>query len=444
MNSYIRVQEKGHGAFARVDIVTNTNGDQLAMKVYDPEARILAEVGDESLKRRFKREVQYQSDISHENVVSILDSHLNEDPPYFIMPLAECSLKDELDLDQTLGGNFKPVLFDVLAGLECLHHSGYCHRDLKPANILRFENGNDSYYAISDFGLISFKDSESSNLTGSNAKGGTPLYAAPELMKNFKAATSRADIYSFGAILHDIFTSGSRVPYTELSGPGEIGRIITKCTKTLTARRYSSIAELRDDLYEVLDTTEIEFSSTGEEHVVNILQAEESLTEDQWDQAFLMLDQNEESLEKCSNIFSAIKEHHLNQLIEETPELFHALGEYFSDYITNQSFNFDYCDVLATRAQYFYKNGSIGLKAKICLALLALGTSHNRWFVERAFLSMTDDTITDALAQRIISEIKAENIDFSHLIFRLESSITANRKALHQILQNFLKDPQSV
>ena len=93
-------------------------------------------------------------------------------------------------------------------------------------------NDGDINYVISDFGLISGINGESSNLTGSNAQGGTENYAAPELIRNMKRATFSADIYSFGAILHDIFGQGiNRIPYTELSLAGPIGQIIEKCTK---------------------------------------------------------------------------------------------------------------------------------------------------------------------------------------------------------------------
>ncbi len=94
------------------------------------------------------------------------------------MPLADCTLEDELEADNTLGGDPRKALFDILAGLETLHSEGFVHRDLKPSNVLKFVSGSGDYYALSDFGLISGANSDSSTLTGSNAGDGTENYAA--------------------------------------------------------------------------------------------------------------------------------------------------------------------------------------------------------------------------------------------------------------------------
>jgi|SRR5690554_849571 len=437
--NYKEVSEKGNGGFARVLIVEDENGEQFAKKVYSPMEHILAAVGDEHLKRRFKREIKYQSRVKHRNVVPVLESYLDDEPPYFIMPLAECTLQEELRSDPSLSGNYKEVLFDVLAGLECMHELGYVHRDLKPANILKFKSGDSSYYSISDFGLMSVTETDSSTLTGSNAQGGTQNYAAPESMKNFRAATHLADIYSFGAILHDVFGNGARrVPYTELTLPGAIGEIVQKCTKRNTARRYSSITSLRDALYKVLDETEVVFSSKDEEKSVEVLKASNTLSDDQWDDIFFLFEEDSESVGNCRNIFSNINVEHIDQLKNNTPELFIALGHYFASFINGNSFDFDYCDILASKAEIFYEHGDLALKSRIALALLELGISHNRWYVERKFMRLAGADITENLANRIIAEIEADDLNFEHQMQRLEASITATRRQLHPILLEYL------
>ena len=441
MTKYFDIKDKGRGGFAKVIIVKDEIGDQYAKKIFLPMDHLVAAVGEEHLKRRFKREIKYQSRVKHLNVVAILDSYLDEEPPYFIMPLAICTLQEELKDYPFYDGNYKKVLFDVLAGLECLHELGYVHRDLKPANILKFESEEgEDYYSISDFGLMSVSDSDSSTLTGSNAQGGTQNYAAPELMRNFKAATFRADIYSFGAILHDIFGNGARrIPYTELSIPGPIGEIVNKCTKANPVRRYKSIAELRDDIYKVLDTTDVEFSSTDEQQIVEMLNAEETLSDEQWDDIFLFIDEQEENLYTCRLIFRAISIAHIAQLGSDSPELFNALGSYFATFIQSYSFDFDYCDILVGKAEWFYDGGELGLKAKITLAVLELGTSHNRWYVEKKFLRFAGPGISDNLAERIISEIEVDEFDFERKIRKWEHSISVSRNELHPILVDYLR-----
>jgi hypothetical protein len=91
-------------------------------------------------------------------------------------------------------------------------------------------------------------------------------------------------------------------------------------------------------------------------------------------------------------------------LATEAPDLFASLGKDYAEY-AHGTFSFDYCDVIATRAEVFYTHGELDLKAIIALAMLKLGTSHNRWFVERKFVQMAGPSISDELAERIATEI---------------------------------------
>lgn len=278
---------KRYGSFAKVEVVCNDQGKKFARKTYQPSNGLVTGIGHDDLKRRFKREVISQKALNHPNVVNIIEDFLDENPPSFIMPLALCTLQDELSEGTVKRENVNQILFDILAGLEYIHSQSYVHRDLKPANILKFKTEDGYNYAISDLGLIRAEISQSSTLTATNASGGTANYAAPELITNFKGATSRADIYAFGAILHDIFgNSAQRIPYTELSLSGPIGRIIEKCTKTVSVRRYSEVSVLREDLYKVLNESELTFSSTNEERVIELINSKIELNDDEWDTVF--------------------------------------------------------------------------------------------------------------------------------------------------------------
>ncbi|MDQ0707176.1 serine/threonine protein kinase [Pseudomonas sp. W3I7] len=434
--NYVFIKEKGRGGFARVDIIANQTGQQFAQKVYDPQPHLIHAVGDEHLKQRFIREVRYQSQISHPNVVVILEQYLESNPPFFIMPLADCTLREELDYDPTLGENLHTALFDILAGLEHIHSLGITHRDLKPANILRFTSSEGKFfYAISDFGLMSASNSQSSTLTGTNANGGTENYAAPELIGNFRQATPSADIYAFGAILHDVFgNSAQRIPYTELTLPGHIGKIIEKCTKRLPIRRYANVSILRDELYQVLNTQPVTFNSSGEESVVELLRNGKQLNDDEWDLVFIQIERNISKNQDTKNILEALSIDHIQFLNSQAPNLFVAMGSFFSEHINGNSFNFDYCDVLASKAECFYNGSGLDLKANIALALLYLGTSHNRWYVERKAAGMLGADIPDAQAERIRIEIEVQRIDFARQVAHMTRSIGFHKANLHPIL----------
>jgi len=436
--TYDKLEFLGKGAFAKVYKVRAGDGELYAMKTLDPQPHILQNVDMSHLKRRFSREVRYQSTINHPNIVRVVDYDLDADPPYCVLELAKCSLHDMLQHDRTLGNNPGPALFDILAALEALSELGYAHRDLKPFNILAFEDNGRLRYAVSDFGLMTAGAANTTTLTGTGAQGGTPNYAAPELISNFRRATFRADIYSFGAILHDIFSGERRIPYTELSVPGPLGPILSRCTKSNAKRRYESIAELREDLFNVLNDESVDFVSNSEEEVVDLLKANDQLTEEQWDKVFEVLDDQESRRESSRNIFRHVRVPHIQQLATDSPELLKALGSYFSDYVTAGSFDFDYCDILSTKLQAFYDVGDTELRASVLVALLEMGTSHNRWVVERRFAGLAGLEADEHIISRFLVENEVRGKDLARQISKLEQSIGIRRESLHTLIQKEL------
>lgn len=75
----------------------------------------------DNVRKRFIREVSILSGINHANIMPILDSDLQTNPPSYIMPLADSSLADDISY---LKANIKDALvalLDILAGLEELH-----------------------------------------------------------------------------------------------------------------------------------------------------------------------------------------------------------------------------------------------------------------------------------------------------------------------------------
>lgn len=101
--------------------------------------------------KRFEREVKYQAECSHDNVVHIYIHHLNAENPWFVMGLAQSDLRTELNSHILADDEKLNVLRMVFSGVKYIHEKGMLHRDLKPENILRY---SDKCYKISDFGLI--------------------------------------------------------------------------------------------------------------------------------------------------------------------------------------------------------------------------------------------------------------------------------------------------
>jgi hypothetical protein len=169
-----------------------------------------------------------------------------------------------------------------------------------------------------------------------------------------------------------------------------------------------------------------------------MLQSTDVLSDDQWDRVFQQIEDNDDNDRPNHPLFRAISLSHIKQLAEEAPELLAALGEDYAEYAQGRSFDFDYCDVIASKAQLLYQFGELDLKSRIVVAMLSLGTSRNRWFVERKFMQMAGPDIDESLAERIKVEIEVQGIDFACHIEHVERSIGATREDLHPTLQALL------
>ncbi len=178
-------------------------------KAYDPqEGRLVAIkvlssdlAGDTRFSRRFKREAELVSQLTHPNIVPVWDYGEADGHAYLVMPfisvgnLADLLRRRELDLEECT-----KILDQVSSALDFAHGRGVVHRDIKPSNILLDENGN---ALLTDFGLAQIQD-VSVSLTGS-AMLGTPSYISPEQARG-DPVDGRSDQYSLGIILFELAT----------------------------------------------------------------------------------------------------------------------------------------------------------------------------------------------------------------------------------------------
>jgi mitogen-activated protein kinase 1/3 len=117
--------------------------------------------------KRILREISILSELSHNNVVKVIDFWYPEDAKsfqevYIMMELCDSDLKKLIRQDVTLDPiHINTVLYNLLLGLNYIHSAGVYHRDLKPANC--FVN-RDCTVKIGDFGLSRAMGGDSNHL----------------------------------------------------------------------------------------------------------------------------------------------------------------------------------------------------------------------------------------------------------------------------------------
>lgn len=269
IDRYKVVSELGRGGMAVVYRAIDTMLDRnVAIKVILPEGG-----NTEKFVRRFKREAKTLANLSHPNIVKVLDYGEFEGNPYLVMEYISGGA-----LKASMG---KPIpyaeaaatLVPIARALHYAHQQRIVHRDVKPENILINESGQPM---LSDFGILKLVDvEESRGLTGTGRIVGTPAYMSPEQIRG-REIDGRADIYSLGIVFFEMITG--RKPYNagtpiELSMqhlhdpipkakqfvrdlPAEVEQVIVKSMAKSPEDRYQSMLALVQDLEKLSGASE--------------------------------------------------------------------------------------------------------------------------------------------------------------------------------------------
>jgi serine/threonine-protein kinase len=263
---YKYIEKIGKGAFGTVLLMEDTVVEErLILKFLNPNV-----ASDEEMMKRFVHELRYSRKITHKNVIRIYD---------FLYIQGNYAISMEYFPSHTLGGeivNEKPVALkravkfgiDIATGMAVAHQAGIVHRDLKPANVLI---DSDSLLKIVDFGVAAAQSQGDTQLTKTGYVIGSPKYMAPEQILG-KKVDERADIYSLGVILYELFTGvppysrgdhmsvmyqhvqGKARPPMEINKdlPLELNNLVVKCMSLDKAKRAQTMDELRLSLEKFL------------------------------------------------------------------------------------------------------------------------------------------------------------------------------------------------
>jgi len=350
---------------------------------------------DEEDRRRFRREVRMQAQLRHRNVVPIVAVNVDNDPPWFVMPRAECSLREYLSNHK--GEDQVWIIHEIATGLKHAHDNGRIHRDLKPENVLFFRHPSGRMrVAVGDFGLGRFVARDSTTITEKDVSLGTVQYMAPEQHADAKNVDHRADIYALGKILYEVLTGESPYPemdYSEI--PRKFVYIVQKACQGRPDDRYSTVQGMIDDLTVV--SREDWLLTKPVKTVLDEMEAileEQDFTASRVEKLARLLVENTNDNEVLTGVLPTLTEPVLRSLIQNhMPVLITVLKEY--DKAVSGPLPFSYCDIAANFYQtIFHWTDSDDLRVMILQRLPRLGYSHNRFHVGDVFagiVSTLDD-----------------------------------------------------
>jgi hypothetical protein len=157
---------------------------------------------------RFLREIQACTQLTHPNIIRILDSGEISGQPFYAMELLEAhTLREMLADNGPLPiGQVIEIFKQMLEALGYCHNEGLIHRDVKPHNIM-VDHLN--HATLMDFGLV--KMLERSGITHSKRIVGSPNYMCPEMLQGADI-TSQADLWSLGCVIYELLTGERAFP----------------------------------------------------------------------------------------------------------------------------------------------------------------------------------------------------------------------------------------
>ena len=257
IGKYLIERQIGKGSAANIYLAKQELlGRKLVIKQLLPQYAF-----NEKIIARFKREAKVVSQVSHDAIVHIYDYWVRTNSYYIAMEYVQGQTLQEI-LSQT---RYLPIhiaviiLYQICRGLQHAHAYGVVHRDLKPANIIISDSGQ---VKILDFGIAHFQYDE--KLTALGAVIGTYNYMSPEQALG-KKVTPTSDIFSLGILFYELLTGFKpfskdekgdvleKIVHRGIRSPGKLnpaiprglGRIIQKCLRKKSTRRYQDTGEIK-------------------------------------------------------------------------------------------------------------------------------------------------------------------------------------------------------
>ncbi len=203
----------GYGGTSAVFLAQqHTPERKVAVKVFLPRTGMSVRM-QRDFYRRFLREAEAASKLSHAHILPIYAYGEQDGLPYIVMPYmpggtlsAYLSKRGPLSLQEA-----QWYLDQIASALDYAHEQGCVHCDVKPANMLLDQDG---HLMLSDFGIARLArttiDPEQTEALHNKEILGTPEYISPEQALGHQV-DGRSDIYSLGVTL--FFMVAKRLPF---------------------------------------------------------------------------------------------------------------------------------------------------------------------------------------------------------------------------------------
>ena len=262
---YEIVKSIGEGGMANVYLAKdNILERDVAVKVLRGDLS-----ADEKFIRRFEREAQSVSNLSHPNIVEVYDVGVEDGNHYIVMEYIDgktlkqlLKKRDSLTLIEVID-----IMSQLTDGLAHAHESYIIHRDIKPQNIMIEDNG---LIKITDFGIAMALNA--TQLTQTNSVMGSVHYLPPEQASG-KGATIKSDIYSLGILMYELLTGNvpfkgdnaveialkhmkDKIPSITKQNPAipqSVENILMKATAKNPKNRYDSVKDMYNDFVACLN-----------------------------------------------------------------------------------------------------------------------------------------------------------------------------------------------